>query len=289
MSVILTYEMIKSLHKPAKRLSLLKLPHPGILDPEGFNLHFDLRCYKPSLELEPFVVHIWAQRRRSSDITYRPTEILSGPNLYLFITSKEAFIHGILPRRFKYDAEEGDVVAGVKFKPGGFYPFWRHSLSKLAGKTTPASLFFPEIDADFIKNILASSDEEIVARLEKLLKDRHPVDNKSIHLTAKVMDVLNSDETLQTVKDIARSVGRSERSLQLLFSTYVGVSLKWVIARRRLLRTVQKIHNHTSPTWTEAAAEEGYSSQSHFTRELKDAIGLPPSQYLKTTYNNRDQ
>jgi AraC-like DNA-binding protein len=107
-------------------------------------------------------------------------------------------------------------------------------------------------------------------------------------MTTKIMRALTNDETLQSVKDIARIVGRSERSLQLLFNTYVGVSLKWVIARRRLLRTVQKIHDHTSSTWTEAAAEQGYSSQSHFTRDLKKVIGLPPSQYLKSTYVHKE-
>ena len=73
----------------------------------------------------------------------------------------------------------------------------------------------------------------------------------------------------------------SEQSLQLLFQTHVGVGVKWIITRQRLLEALQRAQSHPEMTWVNVAAELGYNSQSHFSRDFKEVIGISPSEYSR--------
>ncbi|HSD56038.1 MAG TPA: AraC family transcriptional regulator [Candidatus Saccharimonadales bacterium] len=274
--------MPKDFQKTANSSLELSLPHPGIIDIEGFDKQFQLRCYKPSSDLEPFVVHIWVQRllQPLHPAQKPPVEVLSGPNMYLFFTPETAFIHSITRREFKYDAFASEVIAGVKFRPGGFYPFLNRPVSDLAPNEPLASVF-PNVDTVFTKDLLSQSDVEIVARLQALLQNKQPKQDKNLELVTKIINSLGSDTSPKTVRSVAQAFRMSERSVQLLFRTYVGVGLKWIITRKRLLETMNRVQGQSNPSWAEAAAELGYSSQSHFSREFKDILGVTPSQYLK--------
>lgn len=265
----------------------MDIQHPGILDPEGFNEHFELHCYEPCEELKPFVAHIWTQRHRTRQAkNLRPIELPSGPNIYLFISPKEAIIRGIIPTPFDYDPHLSPIVAGVKFRPGGFYAFWKKSMSELENVTIPLATVFSEANSSFTNRLLKQSDTEIVKTLEELLLAQHPIYDNKLDTIDRILKIVEKNSLTQSARDVARVFGRSERSLQLLFHHYVGVSLKWVIIRRRLLHTIDRVRSSRS-SWTSAAAESGYSNQSHFTREFKEVIGQPPSQYLKNTHSTR--
>lgn len=226
--------------------------------------------------------YIWTQRQCEGEKpAQQPIEILSAPNVHLFITPESALIRGIVNAQLLYDATVPAVIAGVTFRPGGFYPFFRQPVSRLGEKTTALKPLFPGADERFAAKLTGQSDEVIFAMLEHLLRNKRPVPDKNLDLVTRIMVALEHDETLQTVAAVARVFGKSERSIQLLFQTYVGVGLKWVITRKRLLETVRQVRTHARSNWVEAAAELGYSSQSHFVREFKRIIGRTPSQYLR--------
>ncbi len=276
--------MTESFQKPANNLRVLTVTHPGIIDSESFNKYFQLDCYEPSPDLKPFVVHVWIQRRRHvSHLTQKPpVEVLSGPNMYLFFTAESAFIHNITRHEFEYDALTSEVIAGVKFRPGGFHAFLRKSLSELDMDTFSVASIFPVANDAFRQDLLNQSNETIVTKLELLLRSKKPEEDKNLKLVTEILSVLDSDTSLKTVGSVAQAFHMSERSLQLLFQTYVGVGLKWVLTRRRLLEAVSRIKEQPDSSQAEVAIELGYNSQSHFTREFKEVIGQPPSQYFKS-------
>lgn len=270
--------MTKSFQKSARILHELQPPHPGIIDPDNFNKHFELHCYEPSSDLQPFLVHIWTQRLRTSPV-HTPIEISSGPNFYLFFTPESTYIHGI-GKRFKYNPLTPGVIAGVKFRPGGFYPFLQKSISDLQGGRADISSVFPNANEQFRKRLLNQPDEKIVSMIEALLQSKYPQYHKKLDVIAEILTALDNDASLQTVEAISRAFGISERSLQLLFQTYVGVGLKWIIARKRLLEAAEQVQTKPRRHLTDIAIEFGYSSQSHFSSEFKKVIGLSPSQYI---------
>ncbi|MDX2776666.1 helix-turn-helix transcriptional regulator [Streptomyces caniscabiei] len=274
--------MTKSFQKTASNLIEMQLPHPGIIYSAGFNEQFELHCYEPPADLRPFVAHIWTQRHKPAHV--RPQvpmrEIPSGSNVYLFFTPTSAFIHPVGASSFDYDPFACDVLAGVKFKPGGFYAFSRRPVSQYTDPV-PAATIFTRANATFSKQLLIQPDAAIVSDIEALLRDTHPQNDKNISLIAEITHLLTTDNSLQTVDAICQAFHMRERSLQLLFQTYVGVGPKWIITRRRLLRALSYAQSRPRLTWTNIAAELGYSSLSHLSRDLKKITGINPSQYTK--------
>jgi AraC-like DNA-binding protein len=277
--------MMKSFQKPANTLQELRSPHPGIIDDQLFNHYFELHCYQPSADLAPFVKHIWVQRKKQASLPMRkpPVEVLSGPNIYLFFTPERVFIHSITRHEFEYGSSTSNVTAGVKFHPGGFYPFLQSPVSEFDADTTPISSVFPAVGELYAKNLLTLSDAAIVATLETLLMGKQPKWDAHLELIAEIMLALMGDTSLKTVRSVARTFHMSERSLQLLFHTYVGANVKWIITRRRLLEAIRQVREHPEIPQIELVTELGYNSQSHFTREFTEVVGQPPSQYLKHT------
>lgn len=274
---------IKDFQESANKLQEVSPPHSGIINSRAFNEQFQLHCYAPSPDLEPFIVHIWVQRKRRPLHPEQkpPIEVLSGPNIYLFFTTEKAFIHGITRHEFEYDASLSEVTAGVKFRPGGFHTFAQRSVSTFSAQRFPVASVFPSADEPFSRELLMQSDETIVSTLEGILRTTPPKTDRRLELITKIMSALDDDSSLKTVTSVARTFHMSERSLQLLFQTYVGANVKWVITRRRLLEAVDQMKEQPHMLQTDIATKLGYNSQSHFTREFKEVIGQPPSTYLK--------
>ena len=267
--------MAKSLQKTAKRLRNLELPHPGILSRDYYE-NYELQCYEPPADLRPFVVHLWTQRKRLGGTLSRPLEVQTGPNIYLYSCEDTTFIQGVCSGSFKYDPTLPGVYAGVKFRPGGFHAFLGRSVAELSEKAVSAEDIFPGIGEELGSKVSSMRDAEIVDVLEDMLRRHMPVADKNLQRITEIMELLQDDPTIENVQDVAQVVHTSERSLQMLFREYVGVSLKWVLVRRRLLAALA----HASSgriTWAEIAADLGYSSQSHFTREFKQVTGISPS------------
>ena len=254
--------------------------HPGILDQQQFDKHFSLHCYAPTAALAPFVTHIFIQRtkRASPPCAYRPLEILSGPNIYLFFTPKKSFIHTITSGVFEYDTTEA-IVAGVKFRPGGFRALCNLPLPQVSGSALLTQVL-PCIPEDFGRGLVNQNNDDIVRDIQQLLERQNPVYDKNMAAVDKAMALLESAD-IASVEGLARAMGKSERSLQSLFKGYVGVGVKWVLTRRRLLKTLDYIDSDALSTWSQAAVEAGYSTPSHFSNDFKTVLGISPTAYVK--------
>ena len=72
-----------------------------------------------------------------------------------------------------------------------------------------------------------------------------------------------------------------KRSLQRLFSEYVGVSPKWVIRRYRLHELIERSHTGEEPDWPQLALELGYFDQAHLINDFRTITGYSPTEYQK--------
>ena len=69
----------------------------------------------------------------------------------------------------------------------------------------------------------------------------------------------------------------SLRSLQRLFSCYVGVSPKWVIMRYRIHDAVEQIAAGQPSDWSRLAQDLRYCDQTHFIKDFKALVGKSPA------------
>jgi len=258
--------------------------HRGILNPENFEKHVDLRCYKPSPDLAPFIEHCFVARwdlRNQAD--YIGEDVLTQPAINLFFVEGTAFFNGITPGKRTFRASGKGTYAGVKFKPGGFHPFWPQVLTTAAESSIPATKLFPQADSAFCIALLAhENNQHVVAELESLLRSKQAKPDAKIALIGEIIKTIESDPFECTVVALAAKFHMSERNLQRLFQEYVGIGIKWSIVRARLLAAVGQAHGSTKPNWTSVAADLGYSSQSHLVNDFKRIIGVSPSVYLKS-------
>lgn len=271
------------LQKPAKQFSKKSSRHKGILDPVHAATRFELNRYMPSSELEPFVEHHWTIHW---DLRGQPpyiSEVLPHSSINFAFTAERGWITGITTGMYTYEVKDTGSIIGTMFKPGGFYPFWKKNIAAITDQEVDTVTVFPETDEDFRYRLFdMENDEAMVARVEELLLSRKPRIDQNLTLITSILEAVNTDKDLRTVEMVTERFSVSERTVQYLFKKYVGVGLKWVLMRYRLLEAVELAAQLEEPNWALVAADLGYSHQSHFVNDFKKLVGKAPEQYAQS-------
>jgi AraC-like DNA-binding protein len=261
----------------------------GVMDPHWFFKNFSLRCYNPSPRLVPFVEHFfiirWDPKQQPSP---RFDYILTEPAITMFLGKRQQHIHGIVAEKTIFTLSGDGVEVGIKFAPGGLHSFWGHDISSLTHRVVPAATVFPEITSEFLEKLYATdNDASFVEVLEKFLTDYQVEPDKNLLLIQRIAQSIH-DNDCTTVAEIAERFNVHERTLHHLFKRRVGVGVKWLLMRPRLLEAVQHATSLSKPDWTRVAADLGYNTQSHFVNDFKKYIGVSPSKYVQALENKDD-
>jgi len=273
--------MSESLKKSAKAIQQKTMQRRGILDPLNAAKNFQLSRYMPSPDLVPFIEHYWIIHWDLRGQPSYTSEVLPHPNINLAFTKDRAWITGVTTDRYDYELKGVGVIVGVAFKAGAFYAFWPHPMNGLTDKTMPAINAFLKVDDPFRYKLLRlTDDKEMVTQLEAMFRAQHPKSDQKMQLATKIVEAIANDTNLQSVQAVAQRFQMSDRTLQHLFQTYVGVGVKWVIMRFRLHEAAERIANGEHG-WADVAVELGYSDQAHFARDFKKIVGRSPSNYAR--------
>ncbi|MEO5807881.1 helix-turn-helix transcriptional regulator [Devosia sp.] len=254
----------------------------GRLDPAGFERHVQFRTVQPPADLGPFVEHFWLIRWDSALGHYNSDEVMHRPYVDVFLSAQESGIQGTFRGKRTYSAAGSGRILGVRFRPGAFHAFWTGKMADLQDKVVSLTKVFPWADAAGIAAILAKDDDAALAEMTRCLQAALPEPDANIALVNTIIAAIETDEALQTVAAVAAAYGKSERWLQQIFRDYLGIGLKWLLQRHRLLAAAQQIREGDTPDWADMAYALGYSSQQHFITDFKTVLGSTPLQYKKT-------
>ena len=236
----------------------------------------------PSSALAALIEHYWYVSWDLRGLPAQQQETLPHPNVHYVVEPGSTAIYGVHTSRFVRQLEGQGRAFGIKFKAGGFFPFYRMPVSSLMDRSLEALRIFGDDAARFETDVFASASfDSMSAAAEKLLLAHLPPDDPNVaHVSALVASIA-SDRSLTSVEELALRTGLTKRALQRLFNQYVGVSPKWAINRYRLHEAVAQLQAGVPIAWTDLALELGYFDQAHFIRDFRKLVGRTPAEYAR--------
>jgi AraC-like DNA-binding protein len=293
-------------------------PPRGILNPAAIRQKITLTRQLAAPALRAYVEHYWIVRWDLRGEAPQTTETLPHPSVHWVTELGRSYVLGIGTGRFTRRIDDRGRAFGVKFRPGGFYPFRPSPVSDFAdSELTPAQAFGADgaaveqellaldalawsdagdpaardardasgndaHNANDVQSANDANDEQMRALADRFLLARLPAADPNVDTITAIAERIMSDRDIIKVDDVVSRFGVNKRTLQRLFKQYVGVSPKWVIKRYRLHEAVERVAAGEVVNWSQLAADLGYFDQTHFIKDFTALIGKSPAEYARS-------
>jgi AraC-like DNA-binding protein len=250
----------------------------AILRPTDARRAIDIQRLAPSPGLEAYVGYHWYV---GWDLDHpHQQQVVPQPFVHVVAEEGRLLVHGVSREPFFRTLSGAGHALGAAFHPGGFRPFLRRSVGTLCDVVVPAGELFDLDDRPVGQRILDTSDVPVVAEaLESYLLALAPEPDPAVDQVRDLVRLAEEDRSVIRAEQLAGHGSMSLRSLQRLFSEYVGVGPKWVIARWRILDAAAAAHSGEPVDWAALAVDLGFSDQAHLTRAFTAVVGTPPVTY----------
>lgn len=253
----------------------------GILRAGASDPPFVLGRRMPSPDLAEILEHFWTVRWDLRGREPRLQETLPHPSVHLTIETDRSRIMGVVRRRFSVTLADTGFAFGIKFRPGAFQPFLGAPVSTIADREVSLEAVFGAEGAALDAAIRTVDDMDERAEIaERFLRARMPAPDKNRLLAGRLVDRILEDRAILRVEDLVRHAGLTARTLQRLFSRYVGATPKWVIQRYRLHEAAERLASGAE-AGAALAYELGYSDQAHFINDFRAIVGVSPAEYAR--------
>lgn len=269
----------------------------GILRPEAGLRHFDLDRAPPPDDLAPFVEALWTVRWALDPATPFAQEILPFPCVNLACEepsfaadadetqqARGFYAHGPGTRRFVAELTGEGWVAGVRFRPAGFFAFAALPMKALLDRVVPAEEAMGRAPPP-APDTPEAGRAALVAYLRSF---ELPAPDPELLEVNALVDRAQADRTVARADDLARAAGLSVRSLHRRLERYVGVSSKWIVRRARVQDAAERVARGEPVEWAAVAQELGYHDQAHLVRDFKAQLGFTPAAYAKRCAEARE-
>jgi len=201
-----------------------------------------------------------------------------------------AIVSGAYGKGFISDREEEAFIMGIHFKPGGAFPFLGVMADVLANTHVDLETLWGFAARRLRERLCEAStaterfqllEETLIKHLFRPMEHHYAV-STALELFGRRIDV--------TVREIAKTLGLSERRFIQVFKTEVGVTPKLFSRVQRFQQLRATIHRQEKKAdWAGIAMESGYFDQSHMIRDFQEFSGLTPAAYLEQYNRFLDQ
>lgn len=261
-------------------LSTVQERAKGVVAPALAGKMFRLERYLPPPDLAPFLDHYWIVEWDLGDRPPFVQRTLPYPCVHVVFDAARTGIFGAKTGAFDYELKGAGKVCGLRFRAGAFRAILGRPVHTITDQVLPLSAVFPWIDAAAGRAVLdAGDDAATIEAANRLLRGGLPRPDPQVERIAAILRSVETTPGLTQVDALALGAGMGVRSLQQLFSDYVGVSPKWVIRRYRLHEAADRLANGEEVDLTALALGLGYFDQAHFTSDFRKLVGQAPGQY----------
>jgi AraC-like DNA-binding protein len=256
--------------------------HLGRNERIGPHEPYRLERFEACDALRPFVEHYWAVTWENQPRVTRETA--PHPAVHLVLEPGRSEVHGVYRRRFSRVIEGSGRVLGIKFRPGGFRPFAKESVSRFTGKiVAPSNVFGPAIERLEAQATACAQAREGFELVDAFLAGCDPIPTAELRKVSEIMQSVVDDRSITRVEMLVERFDLGLRQLQRVFRDYVGASPKCVIQRYRLIEAAERLRSHDdSLDFAALAFDLGYADQPHFTRDFKNLVGMTPADYRRS-------
>jgi AraC-like DNA-binding protein len=176
-----------------------------------------------------------------------------------------------------YIQPDGPVTSmGIRFKPGGAYPFLGTRLDRLTNRIPGFEDVWGAEGARFEERLLdCETDAERVRVAEAFLASRlargradEPVEEAARQIRRRRGRV--------RVSALGHALGLSPRQMERRFAEALGIGPKSLCRVVRFQALVRGLASGARPDWAGLAQDFGYADQSHLVNEVRRLSGLSP-------------
>ncbi|WNR44381.1 AraC family transcriptional regulator [Paenibacillus roseipurpureus] len=252
----------------------------GIIHLQQGERKFQLSRYAPGDDIAPFVRHYWVVRWDLAGQEPYTQHVIPNPCVNLVIEQGSSAIFGPGKEKYGYHLKGQGSVFGVKFKPGGFYPFVKGAVSDLLEQPVGIDRVFDREPRALEALVLSHSDDQRNVNLvEDMIRAKLPLPDEQVALVNDMVDFIYAQPDMTKVDALCEHFGMNIRTLQRLFDQYVGVSPKWVIKIARIQSAAETTDGNDTHDWAKLSMDLGYHDQSHFIKDFKSILGQTPEAY----------
>ena len=244
---------------------------------------FTLQRPEPPADLALVIEQHWLV---AWDLRGRPdytSEVLPHPCVHMVLEPGGGSVYGVTRERYMRRLSGAGWALGTKFQPGGFEPFSGCPVSELTDRVLGFEQVFGAAGQRLQRRCLALEDPaQALGLVQTFLRERLPAATSSdpnLRLVKALAMSMAQAEPGTRVSSIANAHGVSVRTVQRLFSSYVGVGPKWVLQRYRLHEAIAQLHAGAQTDWARFSVDLGYYDQAHFLRDFRALVGRTPAEY----------
>src|SRR5262245_59896541 len=214
--------------------------------------------FAPAPDLDGFVDRYWIATWSLLGRAPLRSEMLTDPCVNLVISRGESRVFGVVSGKFSQTFRRSGLAVGIKFNPGGFYPFVESPVSAL----TDSAIRSRDVFGTGAAGLEAASDaaqdtESMINVVEQFLRERLPKRDEHVRVCAQIVDRIDADRAITRVDDVVADSGLSKRTIHRLFNQYVGVGPKQVIKCFRLREAIHRLASGPVD-WSQLAIDVGY-------------------------------
>ncbi len=265
----------------------------------------DYREYLPTPLLASYLECFWTLRAGPPPEPPPPETLLPDGTLELVLNFGDRFREFrsegsvLQPQHFfvgelsqsKRIAATGAVdILGLRFKPGGAWPLFGHSLQEFnCQATTSLDLCAADLYRAARDQLPAlSTTAERIHLLEQLLLRRAKAGGPPEPLIGRAVASLRQRQGREGIDALAARLAVSERQLERKFREQVGINPKAFARITRFQVLMQAMRQGSPRALTGIALECGFYDQAHFIKEFKAFTGINPKAFLADRHELTD-
>jgi transcriptional regulator GlxA family with amidase domain len=173
-------------------------------------------------------------------------------------------------------------VVGVRFWPGGAYPFLEIPQDEIAGRVVALDSIWGAFGRELhLKIADALTPVDSVKQVEAMMLARLDKFRKHDDGVLKAIALILRSGGLEPVASLAANLGLSMRKLDRTFNTRVGLTPKTLSRIVRFQQVFKILETEVrARDWARIALDCGYYDQAHFVKEFREFSGKAPTFYF---------